>query len=279
MYLATVRSRDARSTTVAVGDDRGWVILDDLADVHALLADADWRERAAHALTAERIAAEELDFLNPTPTPAKILCCGLNYRDHIVETGREIPAYPTLFAKFADTLTDPDATITVSGSGRVDWEAELAVVIGEPVAHADDAAAAAAILGYTVANDISMRDWQQRTLQWLQGKAFDRTTPIGPYIVTADVLDPRDGLRVECEVNGEIMQSGNTAELVFDAARLVSYISQFTRLNPGDVILTGTPGGVGMGMPEPRYLRNGDLLTTRIEGIGELRNTVMVTHQ
>lgn len=278
MHLATIRRReDQGRSAVAVGDERGWVALDEWNDVHELIADADWRARAERALaTDDRISESGLVFLNPVPRPAKILCCGLNYRDHIVETGREIPQYPTLFAKFADTLAGPAAEIVVSGAQRLDWEAELAVVIGASVHRADESDAAAAILGYAVANDISMRDWQQRTLQWLQGKAFDGTTPLGPHIVTADAIEPRDGLMVECAVNDEVMQHGDTAELVFDAAHLVSYVSQFTRLSPGDIILTGTPGGVGMGMPEPRYLQDGDVLTTRIEGIGELRNLISI---
>ncbi len=277
MHLATVRREPHSRPTAAVGDERGWLLLED-ADAGALISAPDWRERAERALaaTTERVAATDLHFLTPVPRPAKILCCGLNYRDHIVETGRDIPAYPTLFAKFADTLTGPDDDISVVGSERVDWEAELAVVVGADVRDADPEAARAAILGYTVANDISMRDWQQRTLQWLQGKAFDATTPVGPWIVTADALEPREGLAVQCLVNGEVMQRGDTAELVFDAAALVSYISRFTRLSPGDIVLTGTPGGVAMGMPEPRYLRDGDVVTTRIEGIGELRNRIRI---
>lgn len=278
MHLATVRRGPSDpSTAAAVDDGRGWLLLEE-EDASALVAAADWRDRVERALatSAQRITEGELEFLAPLPRPAKILCCGLNYRDHIVETGRDIPAYPTLFAKFADTLTGPTDEIVVAGSDRVDWEVELAVVIGSPVRNADVETARSAILGYTVANDISMRDWQERTLQWLQGKAFDATTPVGPWIVTADALEPRHGLVVECAVNGEVMQRGDTAELVFDAARLVSYISCVTRLSPGDLVLTGTPGGVAMGMSQPRYLRDGDLVTTRIEGVGELRNRIRI---
>ena len=148
------------------------------------------------------------------------------------------------------------------------------MVVGAEIHRATRDEARGAILGYTVANDISMRDWQQRTLQWVQGKAFDETTPIGPWVVAADEIEPKDGLQVTCAVNGETMQSGNTRELVFDAGDLVAYVSRITRLQPGDVILTGTPRGVALGMPEPRWLRGGDVVTTAIEGIGELRNTI-----
>lgn len=272
MRLATVRQDG--STHAAVGDDAGWVLFDE-ADAQELISDHGWRERADAALRhPARVALDPHVFANPVPRPAKILCCGLNYRDHIAETGRETPEFPTLFAKFADTLTGPVDDIVVRESTRLDWEAELAVVVGADVHRADREQAKAAILGYAVSNDISLRDWQQRTLQWLQGKAFDATTPLGPWIVTADEIDPGAGLRITCAVNDEIMQDSSTAELVFDAADLVAYVSQITVLRPGDVVLTGTPGGVALGMPEPGWLRDGDVVTTAISGIGVLRNTI-----
>lgn len=272
MRLATVH-RDG-GTHAAVGDDSGWVLFDE-ADAQELIASAGWRDQADAALRhLARVDLEPEEFANPVPRPAKVFCCGLNYRDHIVETGRPVPEFPTLFAKFADTLTGPVDDIVVRDTDRLDWEAELAVVVGAEVHRADRAQASAAILGYTVSNDISMRDWQQRTLQWLQGKAFDASTPVGPWIVTADEIDPRRGLRISCSVNDEEMQSGDTAELVFDAADLVAYVSQITVLRPGDIVLTGTPGGVALGMPDPRWLRDGDVVTTAIEGIGQLRNVI-----
>lgn len=272
MRLATVR-RAAR-THAAVGDDEGWVLLDEV-DAQELICATDWRERAEAALRhPARVALERHEFANPVPRPSKVFCCGLNYRDHIVETGRAVPEYPTLFAKFADTLTGADDDIVVRNTDRLDWEAELAVVVGAEVHRADRAQAGAAILGYAVSNDVSMRDWQQRTLQWLQGKAFDATTPVGPWVVTADEIDPHDGLRITCAVNDELVQDADTGDLVFDAADLIAYVSQITVLRPGDIVLTGTPGGVALGMPEPRWLRDGDVVTTEIEGIGVLRNTI-----
>jgi acylpyruvate hydrolase len=134
----------------------------------------------------------------------------------------------------------------------------------------------AAVAGYTVANDVSVRDWQYRTLQWFQGKAWDRSTPVGPVLVTADELDPADGLTITCRVNGEEVQRDSTATLLFDAAELVSYISRFTVLRPGDLVLTGTPGGVGVSRDPQRFLGDGDVLETEIEGIGLLRNVVRV---
>lgn len=272
MRLATVRRADG--SRAAVGDESGWVLLDE-ADAQELVSVPGWRERADAALRhPARVSLAPDEFANPVPRPTKIFCCGLNYRDHIVETGRPVPEYPTLFAKFADTLTGPVDEIVVRDTDRLDWEAELVVVVGAEVYRADRDRARAAILGYAVANDISMRDWQQRTLQWLQGKAFDATTPVGPWIVTADEIDPSEGLRISCAVNGEEMQMGDTAELVFDAADLIAYVSQITVLRPGDIVLTGTPGGVALGMSEPRWLRDGDVVTTEIERLGTLRNVI-----
>ncbi|WP_125100164.1 fumarylacetoacetate hydrolase family protein [Leucobacter chromiireducens] len=277
MHLGTIRTATGQ-TRAAVRDDEHWVLLD-APDVGELVAAPGWRAQLAAALApgsaAERRADGELAA--PVARPAKIVCCGLNYHDHIVETGRDIPEYPTLFAKFADTLTGPSDDIEIIGSAKVDWEAELAVVIGAPLKRASRAEAAAGILGYTVANDVSCRDWQARTLQWFQGKAWDRTTPIGPVIVTADAIDPAAGLAIHCEIDGHEVQRSSTRELVFDAAELVAYVSQFTELRPGDLILTGTPGGVGLGASPQRWLRDGETLTTTIEGIGTLRNTLRVT--
>ncbi|MBT1191590.1 fumarylacetoacetate hydrolase family protein [Rhodococcoides kroppenstedtii] len=215
----------------------------------------------------------------PVPTPTKVICCGLNYGDHIAETGRDRPQYPTLFAKFADTLTGPTDDIVVPDDAQVDWEAELAVVVGRPLRHASRAEAEAAILGYTVANDISMRDWQRRTLQWFQGKAWDATTPVGPVVATPDEVDPAAGLTITCRVNGEEVQRDSTKTLVFDSADLLAYVSTFTVLRPGDLILTGTPGGVGMSHDPARWLTDGDVLETEIEGIGLLRNVIRTTRQ
>ncbi|MBX3103997.1 MAG: fumarylacetoacetate hydrolase family protein [Cryobacterium sp.] len=283
MQLATVRSDTlpAGSTRAAVNSADGWVVLD-APDLSALLSDTPgmktWQEAVESALasSSQKVASEDLEFLNPLPNPRKVICCGLNYRDHILETGRELPKFPTLFAKFAETLTDPNAEITVIGSEKVDWEAELAIVAGAKLQRAGKEEAAKGILGYTIANDVSMRDWQHRTLQWLQGKAFDRTTPVGPVVVTADELDPKSGLEVTCSINGNQTQSGNTRELVFDAAALLSYVSQFTTLHPGDLILSGTPGGIGGAMNPPVFLNDGDEVVTAIEGIGELRNVFRI---
>lgn len=213
----------------------------------------------------------------PFQPPGKVICCGLNYGDHIVEMGRDLPTHPTLFAKYADTLVPDGADIVLPADVQADWEAELAVVVGTEIRGATRDEAANAIGGYTVANDISVRDWQNRTLQWFQGKAWDATTPIGPVVVPPDAIDPVAGVDVVCRVNGEERQRGNTRTLVFDCASLLAYISTFTVLRPGDVVLTGTPGGVGMGMTPPTFLADGDVVETEVPGIGTLTNTVRLT--
>ncbi|GAA1498080.1 fumarylacetoacetate hydrolase family protein [Paeniglutamicibacter kerguelensis] len=273
MKLATIRH--AGRTTAALEVAGGYLPLP-ARDVGELVGHTDWQALVRETLNGHSapdvIAREEATILNPVPNPRKVICCGLNYSDHILEMGRELPQYPTLFAKFADTLTDPDAEIVGGHSENVDWEAELAVIVGSTLRDATEEEAAAAIAGYTVANDISMRDWQRRTLQWFQGKAFDGTTPLGPVMVTPDEIDPEAGVEVICTLNGEEVQRGNTKTLVFSSAKLLSYISTFTVLRPGDVVLTGTPGGVGMGMVPPRFLKDGDELHTEIPGIGTLSN-------
>ncbi|MFJ5958763.1 fumarylacetoacetate hydrolase family protein [Paenarthrobacter sp. NPDC092416] len=269
MKLATLRTAGG-GTTAALATGADSYLALPAADVGELLAQPDWRNIVAQAVAAQGEVITDADFAPLLPRAGKVICCGLNYGDHIKEMGRELPEFPTLFAKFADTLVGASDAVEVQGSGRVDWEAELAVVVGSELFRADEAAAREAIAGYTVANDVSMRDWQSRTLQWFQGKAFDRTTPVGPVMLTADAAG--EDFEVRGYVNGELVQQGNTRTLVFGPAQLLSYISQFTTLRPGDLVLTGTPGGVGMGMTPPRFLNDGDVLSTEIDGIGRLEN-------
>ena len=274
MRLATVVTPDGTSRAVVRRDDV-WLELP-AADLSELFVLPDWRGSASRAVTVVGQVGE-LAVLNPLPRPTKVICCGLNYADHITEMGRELPDFPTLFAKYADTLVGPTDEIHAPAEVDLDWEGELAVVVGQPLRRATEEQAGGAIAGYTVANDISVRDWQRRTLQWFQGKAWDATTPCGPVVVTPDEVDPEAGLELTCRVNGETLQRGNTKTLVFGAAALLAYISQFTLLRPGDLVLTGTPGGVGMGMTSPRFLQDGDVVHTEIEGIGFLQNTIRIT--
>jgi acylpyruvate hydrolase len=205
--------------------------------------------------------------------PSKIICLGLNYRSHIEEMGGEPPSHPTLFAKFASSLIGARDPIALpADSAMVDWEAELAFVIGTRVRHADSEEALAAIAGYTILNDVSMRDWQWRTSQWLQGKTWEGSTPVGPALVTPDEVDNASDLLLRCEVDGELMQEARTSDLLFGPADIVSYVSTITTLEPGDLISTGTPAGVGAGRQPPVFLQPGQVVRTTIEGLGELVN-------
>ncbi|GAB3050649.1 hypothetical protein GCM10027053_07170 [Intrasporangium mesophilum] len=275
MRFATVAD-DTGSTTAAVLDGGAWRALP-APDLSALLSgEPELGSGMPLAELAARAGREVVGAtpMLPLPAPAKVICCGLNYADHIQETGRELPRFPTLFAKFADTLTGPTDDIVLPHGLQVDWEAELAVVVGAPLRNADVTTAGAAVAGYTVANDVSVRDWQYRTLQWFQGKAWDRSTPVGPVVVTPDEVDPAEGLDVICRVDGEEVQRDSSATLVFDSAALLAYISTFTTLRPGDLVLTGTPGGVGVARDPQRFLGDGSVVETEISGIGLLRNTI-----
>jgi acylpyruvate hydrolase len=267
-----VRTPDGTSAVRV--EEHGFVDLG-VPDVGALLLLQGWRERAAGDGAVIGFADRVLAPVIPHPT--KIVCVGLNYRNHILEMGRELPEYPTLFAKYAEALIGPDDDIELPPeSNQLDWEAELGVVIGRRVRRADDSTAADAIAGFTVVNDISARDWQYRTQEWLQGKTFEATTPIGPVLVTPDELagGVRPALAITAEVDGELMQEASTGDLVFDPVALVRYISTIVTLQPGDLIASGTPGGVGHARSPARHLQDGSRLVTTISGIGSLRNLV-----
>lgn len=269
MRLATIRTATGTSAARLVGDHFELLGFD---DVGALLASG------APAATADAVGvvpAAGAKLAPVVPRPGKIMCLGLNYRAHILESGRELPHYPTLFAKFSEALIGPSDDIELPGelvSEQVDWEAELVIVIGQPVRHADAGKAREAIAGYTIMNDVTVRDWQRRTLEWLQGKTFEGTTPLGPVLVTADEIAHASDLRLSCRVNGEVMQEANTSDLLFTPTDIVMYASTIVTLQPGDIIATGTPGGVGFARSPQLFLRAGDVVETTIEGIGTMRN-------
>jgi acylpyruvate hydrolase len=219
------------------------------------------------------VPASQASYAPVVPQPSKIICVGLNYREHILETRRELPEYPTLFAKFADTLLGARDELRLPAlSDRIDWEVELAVIIGRPVYRASRDEAAAAIAGYAVSNDVSVRDWQRRTVQWLQGKAFQHTTPVGPFLVTGDEVGDAADLDIRCEVDGVVMQQSRTSDLLFKPADIAAYASQVITLQPGDLLLTGTPGGVGNARKPPVYLQPGQTMRSVIGGLGECVN-------
>jgi acylpyruvate hydrolase len=246
------------------------------ADVGALLdSGPDWATRAA-AQRGETVPVEGLALQTLIPRPEKIICAGLNYRKHILESGRSLDdwtKYPMFFAKYSRSLLGPDDDLVLpDNSDAADWEVELAAIVGREIWHASEDEALAAIAGYTVINDVSMRDWQTRTPQMLQGKTFERSTPLGPVLVTGDELDDARDLRLTCSVDDEVMQDGSTADMIFSSAALVAYASQFITLVPGDVIATGTPSGIGGARKPPIYLRPGQTMHSYVEGIGECIN-------
>ncbi|MEV0912224.1 fumarylacetoacetate hydrolase family protein [Streptomyces hokutonensis] len=277
MKLATLRT-DGTTRAVRLDGDVSIDLGD--SDLGTFLARPDWYERAEGATAAGTTTypVAGADFAPVVPRPSKVVCVGLNYRNHIKEMGRDLPEHPTLFAKFGDSLIGAgDDIARPEETSQFDWEVELAVVIGKPVRRATPATAVEAIAGFTALNDITCRDWQFRTREWLQGKMWDSSTPVGPYLVTPDELPGgvRPVLDVRLEVDGEVMQSDSTGDLLFDPVALVEYVSTIVRLNPGDIIATGTPGGVGHARKPPRFLLGGETVVAEVAGIGQLHNRVI----
>jgi acylpyruvate hydrolase len=266
MRVTTVRT--AAGNRAARLEDDSLVILP-FSDVGELLATGDdWRERAS-AQNGPVIPLEGANLAPLIPRPEKIFCVGLNYRDHAAEANLEVPDHPMLFAKYARSLVGPNDDLELPKvSTKVDWELELAVVIGTAVRYVDESQAAEAVAGYTIANDISMRDWQMHTSQFLPGKTFEASTPIGPYLTTPDEVDHASALAMRLSVDGETMQSSSTDQLIFSVPELIAYISCVITLVPGDVILTGTSGGVGHKRTPPQYLRPGSVIEASIDGLG-----------
>lgn len=214
-------------------------------------------------------------LLPPIASPEKIICIGLNYRDHAIETGAEIPDLPVVFSKFGSALIGHGETIDLpSISEKVDYEAELVVVIGKPVRNVSRDRAMEFVFGYTCGHDVSARDWQKGRPggQWLLGKTFDTFAPVGPCVVTADESIDPGNIRVRMDLNGETVQDSTTAQLIFDIPTLISHLSSFMTLKPGDLIFTGTPPGVGAAKQPPRFLKPGDHCQVQIDGVGTLSN-------
>jgi acylpyruvate hydrolase len=210
------------------------------------------------------------------PNPEKVICIGLNYRDHAIETNAQIPEVPTVFTKYANTLIgDGEPIVIPHVTQQVDYEAELAFVIGRRGRYISKAEATHYIAGYTIFNDISARDYQMRTSQWTIGKTFDTFGPLGPALVTADEIPDPAALAIRLSINGEVLQDSNTSELIFSIPTLVAYLSEVMTLEPGDVIATGTPAGVGFTRQPPRFLRPNETVRVEIEKVGTLENPVI----
>jgi 2-keto-4-pentenoate hydratase/2-oxohepta-3-ene-1,7-dioic acid hydratase in catechol pathway len=271
------------------GEERPAAMLADgsVVDVADLTHDYDQRFFAAGGLEElrRRLADRDRPRVDlqtqrvgpPIAKPYQELSIGLNYADHAAESGMAIPTEPIVFNKSPRTIVGPDDDVVIPrGSRRTDWEVELAIVIGSEARYLEDTEAAArCIAGYAISNDVSERDWQlERGGQWVKGKSADTFNPLGPWLVTPDEIADVNDLELRLDINGEPMQSGSTATMVFDPFEIVRYLSQFLTLEPGDVINTGTPPGVGLGQSPPRYLEPGDEMVLSITGLGEQRQTV-----
>ncbi|ABG93676.1 maleylpyruvate isomerase [Rhodococcus jostii RHA1] len=274
MKLATLR-RNGATVAVRVDSDTTATIIDRYPDLSALLTDPDWATVAQNA-SGDVVNLDGADYAPVVPNPGKIICVGLNYANHIQEMGRDLPEYPTLFAKFKEALTGPydDVIVPSYAAAQLDWEGELAFVVGKQAYQVPEADAEQYIAGYSVMNDYTMRDYQYRTLQWDQGKTFEKTSGFGPFLTTTDSYT--FGGTLVTKLEGQVVQSTTTDDLVFTPARLVEYISHIVTLQPGDVVITGTPGGVGHARKPGLYIQDGQTVEVTIEGLGTVRNTTIV---
>ena len=275
MKLVTFRRTDGRTAPGVLLDDR-------VADLSAAgFADMISVLRAGDAVrsradSAPAVPLSSVKLMAPVPRPPKLICVGLNYRDHAIESGMEIPSVPTIFNKFPNVVIGPGESIVLpKNSAKPDYEAELAFVIGKGGRHIPAERWREHVAGYTMVNDVSARDVQMATTQWLMGKTFDTFAPMGPVLVTADEIADPHTLDITLTINGEVLQKSNTRELIFKVPDLVAFISGIVTLEAGDVVSTGTPSGVGFARKPPRYLRAGEDVVVHVAGIGELRNPVV----
>lgn len=263
----------------------GISINDELYDVSALVKDYDENffaggglqqlsRKISEAGTLPKVAANTR-LASPVARPSKIVCIGLNYADHAKETGATPPAEPVIFLKSSTAIAGPyDSIVIPRDSVKTDWEVELAVVIGKEASYVEEADAMNYVAGYCLHNDVSEREFQlERGGTWDKGKGCDTFAPIGPWLVTADEIKNVDNLRLWLKVNGKMMQDGNTSNFIFRIPFVISYVSRFMTLLPGDIISTGTPAGVGLGFNPPVYLKPGDVVELGIDGLGESRQT------
>ena len=235
---------------------------------------ADLRDRV-NTPGIERIPIADCELMSPVPWPGKVICIGLNYADHAAESGMEPPASPLSFSKFSSNVIGPGDSIPMPlGTSETDYEAELAVVLGRRAWRVDESAAMSHVLGYACANDLSARAFQFADGQWQRGKSCEGFCPLGPYVVTADEIPDPHQLRIRLRLNGELVQDSSTNQLIFRIPALIAHLSSFVALDPGDVILTGTPPGVGFARTPPIHLKAGDRMEVEIDGLGVLENTM-----
>jgi acylpyruvate hydrolase len=234
------------------------------------------RRASANAVESHMIPESQVRLLAPIPRPGKIICVGLNYKDHAEEGGRAIPEYPTIFSKYANTVIGSGDPILIPRvSSKIDFEVELAVVIGKKARYVEEKDAFNYVAGYTILNDVTARDFQRLTSQWTVGKSFDTFAPMGPALVTRDEVADPENLDISLKLNGQTMQSSNTSKLIFSIPHLIRFLTQGITLEPGDIISTGTPAGVGVFRDNPIFLKPGDEVKLNIQSIGELTNPVI----
>lgn len=284
MRLVTFEYHNVRGLGVRSGQS-----IVDLRQADASLPNnmRDFLAAGENALERARKALDEGDHLIPSAdvkicapinNPEKVICIGLNYADHAAESNMPIPPEPVVFSKFASSIINPgDNIIAPSVSKEVDYEVELVVIIGKGGRNILKADALSHVAGYTVGHDVSARDYQLQKPggQWMMGKTFDTFAPLGPDLVTPDEIDHPGNLDIRCRLNGEVVQSSNTSQLIFDIETLIEYLSHAFTLTPGDIIFTGTPSGVGMGRSPQVWLKDGDVVVCEIDGLGRLENPVV----
>lgn len=276
-YASDRGPRAGVQTDAGVIDAWDLIGSEDGSSVKDLLADGrlDEVSAAVEAGSREALLIGPGGILAPVPDPDKIICIGLNYRAHAEETGADIPKAPTIFAKYRNALVPDDATVTLPAASRkVDYEAEVAFVIGRRASSVAVEDALDHVAGYTLLNDLSARDLQGLTMQWMAGKVFDGAAPCGPVLITPDEAGPHDGIGIAMHVNGEQRQSSSTADLIFSVPELVATLSTWLTLEPGDIISTGTPSGVGLAMDPRTWLEDGDELIVSSPQLGELKTTI-----
>ncbi|HEX4170195.1 MAG TPA: fumarylacetoacetate hydrolase family protein [Bryobacteraceae bacterium] len=240
-----------------------------------------WQSKVERLTTdGHRVSLSSVKLLAPIPAPRKLICVGLNYLDHAKETGAEVPKVPTIFNKFATSVIGPGDQVKLPKvSNQIDYEAELAFVIGRGGRHIAAQDWRQHVFGYTIVNDVSARDYQRATSQWLMGKTFDTFAPMGPCIVTADEIADPHNLKIGLRLNGKTMQNSNTKELIFKVPELIAFLSSVFTLEPGDIVSTGTPAGVGFSRKPPVYLQPDDEMVVSVEHVGELKNSVVAEQQ
>jgi 2-keto-4-pentenoate hydratase/2-oxohepta-3-ene-1,7-dioic acid hydratase in catechol pathway len=285
MRLATIQTKNGPRAAVLVGNHYVDLQASDAGlpnSVRGLLeAGANALQRAAKATAspaAVKVPADSVQLLAPVPDPHKIVCLGLNYRDHAAESGAPIPKDPVLFSKYATALIGHgEAIVLPPVSQEVDYEAELVIVVGKGGRHLKAESAMSHVAGYTVGHDVSARDWQLKKdqKQWMVGKTFDTFAPTGPVLVTADEVPDPHNLPIRLRLNGKTMQDSNTKQMIFSVGEVLAYLSQVFTLEAGDLIFTGTPPGVGFARKPPVFLKAGDVVEVEIEGLGVLRNRVV----